>query len=262
MDKFEDTHNPIPVIISILADIASSDEILAITEQSGISIDLSLTMDQQYSNKTRIRAYLPRIMKVFEESDTEKSLHAISTTAQSIIKSYPEKEVEINEKLNRIGWTYNDNEIQPNTDDVTEQYFQKGMVHTAYSQIKKIISTAKHEVTIVDQYIDKSIFELLKNLEFGKSYKVFIVTDTSKKSDFEHEKDLFCKEYQNINITRLNSTDYHDRFICIDKVKLFHLGASIKDAGRKTFMINEIVTDSIRIKIIYGIYEIILENRI
>jgi hypothetical protein len=257
MDKFDDSHNPVPVVLSVLAEIADSDEIIAITEKSGISIDLTLKIDENYSNKTRIRAYLPRLTKVYQSADTEKALHAISTTAQSIIQHYPEKLKEINDRLNRIGWAYIDNEVQPTTDDVTEQYFKKGMVHTAYSQIRKIILTAQDKVIIVDQYVDGTIFELLKNLNPERSFDVFIITDTSKHSDFEHEKNLFCKEHANLNIAMYNSIDFHDRFIIIDDERLFHLGASIKDAGKKSFMINEIVTDNIRVRIISDIKTVI-----
>lgn len=257
MDKFDDSHNPVPVVLSVLAEIADSDEIIAITEKSGIFIDLTLKIDENYSNKTRIRAYLPRLIDVFKCADTEKALHAISTTAQSIIQKYPEKSDEINEKLNRIGWAYIDNEIQPITDNVTELYFVKGMVHSAYSQIKKIISTAHDDIIIVDQYVNGTIFELLKNLNPERSYNVYIITDTGRPSDFEHEKNLFCKEYRKINISTYNSLNFHDRFIIIDKNILFHLGASIKDAGKKSFMINEIVTDDIRSRIISDIIYVI-----
>jgi hypothetical protein len=205
MDNFDDTHNPVPVVLSVLTEIPDSDEIIAITEKSGTFIDLTLKVDENYSNKTRIREYLIRLIDVYKSADTEKALQAISTTAQSIIQKYPEKSNEINERLNRIGWAYIDNEVQPNTDNVTEQYFKKGMVHSAYSQIKRIISTAQDEVIIVDQYVDGTIFELLKNLNHERLYNVFIITDTARRSDFEHEKNLFCKEYTKINISMYNS---------------------------------------------------------
>ncbi|KAF3982543.1 MAG: hypothetical protein HFP81_05405 [Methylococcales symbiont of Hymedesmia sp. n. MRB-2018] len=47
-------------------------------------------------------------------------------------------------------------------------------------------------------------------------------------------------EYQNLSIEEKTTQDFHDRFIIVDKKDTFHIGASIKDAGGKVFMINKI----------------------
>ena len=64
------------------------------------------------------------------------------------------------------------------------------------------------------------------------------------------EKSLFSKQYSNLHIEDKISTDFHDRFLIIDKSYFFHLGASIKDAGRKVFMINKIEDKAISSEVI------------
>lgn len=245
MEYFNDIHNPVPVILSILSEIAKSDEIVHIIQQSGISIDLSLDPEDDYSHTTRIRAYIPRINKVFIESDPMTALHTLTVTSGTIIQHYPEKEDEIRERLKSIGWDYSGGEILPSENSVTELYFSKGLQHSAYVAIREIISNAKFKVTIIDQWIDRTIFELLKTLDSKKEYFIIVITKESKNDDFNHEMILFMKQYTNIKIQISHSNDFHDRFLIIDDECLYHLGASIKDTGKKVSIISKIETNQI-----------------
>ena len=54
---------------------------------------------------------------------------------------------------------------------------------------------------------------------------------------------MFNKQYNNLNV--INTNKVHDRYIIIDKSKLYHLGHSIKDLGKKIFSINELDNNNI-----------------
>jgi len=259
MDNFDNSHNPVPVILSILTGIAKSDEIVQIIQESGISIDLSLSPKDDFSNLTRIRAYIPRIEKVFRATESSEALHTLTVTSGTIIQNYPEKETEIREKLNRIGWDYSNKEILPASNNVTELYFSKGLEHSAYIEIRNIISSTESEIAIIDQWIDKTLFELIKTLNTTTTYKVRIITKEKRNDDFIHEMELFMKQYSNIAITIHYSNYFHDRFIIINNKELYHLGASIKDAGKKAFIISKIETISIINDIIREVKKIIEE---
>jgi hypothetical protein len=147
-------------------------------------------------------------------------------------------QVDIIEKLQKIGWDLIDSVIVPIGSEVIELYFEKGLLHSAYQRIRDIIHGSVKEIYIIDPYIDSSIFELFKCFE---STKLSIKVLTAKTpADYVHEKNLFLKQYTNLTIEEKMTKDFHDRFIIIDKKSTYHLGASIKDAGRKVFMINKI----------------------
>ena len=111
--------------------------------------------------------------------------------------------------------------------------FYEGQIYDAYSLLIDIFNEAKKEIIIIDNYADKSILDMITNL----NVKVIIVT-----KKFNLLKDLDIKKYnkQYHNLKVIYSDKFHDRFIIIDKKVLYHSGASYKDLGNKCFAINKI----------------------
>ena len=114
--------------------------------------------------------------------------------------------------------------------------FYEGQIYDAYSLLIDILSKAKEEVIIIDNYADKSILDMITNL----NVKVIIVT-----KKFNLLKDIDIKKYnrQYHNLKVIYSDKFHDRFIILDKKVLYHSGASYKDLGNKCFAINKIKDD-------------------
>ena len=111
--------------------------------------------------------------------------------------------------------------------------FYEGQIYDAYSLLIDIFKEAKEEIIIVDNYADKSILDMITNL----NVKVTIVT-----RKFNLLKDIDIKKYnrQYHNLKVIYSDKFHDRFIILDKKVLYHSGASFKDLGNKCFAINKI----------------------
>ena len=111
--------------------------------------------------------------------------------------------------------------------------FYEGQIYDAYSLLIDILSKAKEEVIIIDNYADKSVLDMITNL----NVKVIIVT-----RKFNLLKDIDIKKYnrQYHNLKVIYSDKFHDRFIIIDKKVLYHSGASYKDLGNKCFAITKI----------------------
>jgi len=105
-----------------------------------------------------------------------------------------------------------------------------------YSLLIDIFREAKKEIIIIDNYADKSILDMITNL----NVKVIIVT-----KKFNLLKDIDIKKYnrQYHNLKVIYSDKFHDRFIILDKKVLYHSGASYKDLGNKCFAINKIKDD-------------------
>lgn len=115
----------------------------------------------------------------------------------------------------------------------THKLFFDGQIYDAYSLIIDIIKRAKSKITIIDNYIDDSILKMLTK----KHKNVEVVILTSNKSNIQKlDIQKFNKEYPILEVAKTEI--FHDRFIIIDNVELYHLGASIKDLGKKCFAIS------------------------
>ena len=120
-------------------------------------------------------------------------------------------------------------------ENVKQKIFYEGQIWDSYSLIVDIIKKAKKKITIIDNYIDDSILKMLTK----KNKDVEVVILTSSKSNIEKiDIQKFNKEYPTLKVAKTDK--FHDRFIILDNKELYHLGASIKDLGKKCFAINKI----------------------
>jgi len=247
--NFDSTLNPLPIIISTLSSIGNSDIFLDIIHKSGILIDLTLNKKQDYSHKTKIREYLKRLNNTLQKTSENDLLHSLHLLLKNILDKFPEKKAIIEKELLEIGWEIKNTSLSPKNKDVIETFIEPGLVHSAYKSIRDIIEQAQSNIDIIDLYTDESLFEILKIKGGSGNISVRVLTKV-KNDDFDHEKILFNNQYNNISIERKNIIDFHDRFIIIDKKLVYHLGASIKDAGKKAFMMSKIEDDEIKNSVI------------
>lgn len=120
-------------------------------------------------------------------------------------------------------------------ENIKQRVFFEGQIYDAYSVIIDIIKKANKSILIIDNYVDDSILKMLTK----KKSSVEVVILTSNKSNIQNiDIQKFNKEYPILKIAKTNK--FHDRFIVIDSREMYHLGASIKDLGKKCFGINKI----------------------
>ena len=130
-------------------------------------------------------------------------------------------------------------------ENIKQRIFFEGQIYDAYSIIIDIIKKANNKILIIDNYIDDSVLKMLTK----KKNNVEVVILTSNKSNIQNiDIQKFNKEYPILKIAKTNK--FHDRFIVIDNKEMYHLGASIKDLGKKCFGINKIEDVEIINKII------------
>ncbi|MBQ8292724.1 MAG: hypothetical protein IJX78_02810, partial [Bacilli bacterium] len=123
-----------------------------------------------------------------------------------------------------------------------DKIFYNGSFYDAYSLIQDFFEKANEEIIIIDNYIDRTILDRL----VVKKKKVNVIIYTSIKTSRILGSDIeaFNKQY---GLLKVEYTDkVHDRYIIIDKQKLYHVGASIKDLGKKIFSIIESDFNQIR----------------
>jgi len=125
-------------------------------------------------------------------------------------------------------------------ENIKQKIFFKGQIYDAYSLIVDIIKTAKIKILIIDNYIDDTVLKMLTK----KNKDVEVVILTSDKSNIQNiDIQKFNKEYPILKVAKIDK--FHDRFIVIDNKELYHVGASIKDLGKKCFGINKIEDEEI-----------------
>ena len=119
-----------------------------------------------------------------------------------------------------------------------QSIFFDGQIYDAYNLIIDIIKKAKQKILIIDNYIDDSILKMLSK----KNKDVEVVILTSQNSNLNKlDINKFNKQYPILKVAYTNK--FHDRFIVIDNKELYHIGASLKDLGKKCFAISKIEDD-------------------
>ena len=128
------------------------------------------------------------------------------------------------------------NELQKGKkEEFKQKIFFNGQIYDAYSLIVDIIKTAQNKILIIDNYIDDSILKMLAK----KNKDVEVVILTSQNSNIRKlDIQKFNKQYPTLKLAYTNK--FHDRFIVIDNKDLYHIGASLKDLGKKCFAISKI----------------------
>ena len=113
--------------------------------------------------------------------------------------------------------------------------FYEGQIYDAYSLFIDILSKARKEIIIIDNYAGKKLFDIIKNINVNVKIYTENIDNISKEK--------YEKQYNNLEI--INTHIFHDRFIIIDNKVLYHSGASFKDLGKKCFAITKIEDNSI-----------------
>ena len=128
------------------------------------------------------------------------------------------------------------NELQKDKEvKFKQKIFFEGQIYDAYSLIIDLIRTAKNKILIIDNYIDDSILKILSK----KNKNVEVVILTSQKSNLiKLDINKFNKQYPSLKVGKTDK--FHDRFIIIDNKDLYHVGASLKDLGKKCFALSKI----------------------
>ena len=161
--------------------------------------------------------------------DTFVKMRKIISSSLIEQKYINELVIKDNERINLLEESFSKLEEKEKINHI----FYEGQIYDAYSLLIDIFKEAGKEIIIIDNYADKSILDMITNL----NVRVTIVT-----RKFNLLKDIDIKKYnrQYHNLKVIYSDKFHDRFIILDKKVLYHSGASYKDLGNKCFAITKI----------------------
>jgi len=203
----------------------SSSNPYAFTEQ-GVAM-LSAVLRSETAVKMSIQ-----IMKAFVNMR-----HFLIENAQifSRIERVEQKQIETDSKLEQIFSAIESKEIKPK-----QGIFFEGQIFDAYKLLTDIVKSAENSIYIIDNFIDETILTLLTKRKLKVDVKIFTKNITKQ---MQLDVNKYNKQYPKTELLQLDKA--HDRFIVIDKKDVYHLGASLKDLGKKWFAFTKIKNDSI-----------------
>ena len=108
--------------------------------------------------------------------------------------------------------------------------FYDGQIFDAYTFVADLVRSAKKSIILIDNYIDDSVLTLLAKRKKGVSVLIY-TKQISKQLYLDIEK--FNSQFEPLKVKEFKEA--HDRFLIIDENELYHIGASLKDLGKKWF---------------------------
>lgn len=116
-----------------------------------------------------------------------------------------------------------------------QKIFFDGQIFDAFSLLAEIVSQANKSIILIDGYVDIGTLNILSKKK--KAVDVCIYTFSNTKLSAQDITN-FNAQYPKLEVRYTRA--FHDRFLILDNTKVYHIGASLKDAGKKCFGINKI----------------------
>jgi hypothetical protein len=113
--------------------------------------------------------------------------------------------------------------------------FFEGEVFDSSAFVSDLVGSAKHSILLIDNYVDDTVLKLLAKRAEGVTVTIYTRKLTPQ---FTLEADKFNKQHRGLTLQELTTS--HDRFLIIDDTVLYHIGASLKDLGKKWFAFSKI----------------------
>lgn len=167
--------------------------------------------------------------------------------ANKVLKDYLLKGYAINQRMDKIENDVHYLKEKVNEFDLqivtslppNEGIFFNGQVFDAYIFVATLIKTAEKSIILIDNYVDETVLSILAKRKSGVQATIY----TSKLTK-QVKIDLRKHNQQYPKIELKTFTKSHDRFLIIDKKTVYHIGASLKDLGKKWFAFSIIDFDA------------------
>ena len=141
--------------------------------------------------------------------------------------------IETDLKFEHIFKALEDKDIKPD-----KGIFFDGQIFDAYTFVADLIRQAEKSIVLIDNYVDDTILTLFSKRKAGTEFKIY-THQISKQLALDIKK--FNAQHEAIEVLELKLA--HDRFLIIDNTELYHIGASLKDLGKKWFAFSKMNTE-------------------
>lgn len=163
--------------------------------------------------------------------------------ANTILKEYMLKGYAINQRIEQLEKTVAlhsekiDFFVRTSLPPV-EGIFFDGQIFDAYKFATDLIKTARKSLLLIDNYVDESVLLMLSKRNPGVSATIYTQKITPQ---LQLDLDKHNDQYPPINIRTYRNS--HDRFLIVDDKEVYHIGASLKDLGKKIFAFSKLEID-------------------
>mgnify|MGYP000569668241 FL=1 len=164
--------------------------------------------------------------------------------ANTILKEYMLKGYAINQRIEQLEKTVAlhsekiDFFVRTSLPPV-EGIFFDGQIFDAYKFATDLIKTARKSLLLIDNYVDESVLLMISKRNPGVSATIYTQKITPQ---LQLDLDKHNDQYPPINIRTYRNS--HDRFLIVDDKEVYHIGASLKDLGKKMFAFSKLEIDS------------------
>lgn len=120
------------------------------------------------------------------------------------------------------------------TPETTQKVFFDGQLFDAFSLLVELVQKAQREIVLIDGYVDVTTLNILAKKATGVATSVHTLPSARLT---QADISTFNSQYPTLTVRRTSS--FHDRFLILDDLAGYHIGASLKDAGKKCFAITK-----------------------
>ena len=160
--------------------------------------------------------------------------------ANSVLKDYLLKGYSINKRLSELERT-----VAQHTEKIdffvrtalppVEGIFYNGQIFDAYKFATDLVKSARRSIVLIDNYVDETVLLMLSKRSVGVSATIYTQRITQQ---LQLDLDRHNSQYPPIDIRTYR--DSHDRFLIVDETDVYHIGASLKDLGKKMFAVSKL----------------------
>lgn len=160
--------------------------------------------------------------------------------ANSVLKDYLLKGYSINKRLSELERT-----VAQHTEKIdffvrtalppVEGIFYNGQIFDAYKFATDLVKSARRSIVLIDNYVDETVLLMLSKRSVGVSATIYTLRITQQ---LQLDLDRHNSQYPPIDIRTYR--DSHDRFLIVDETDVYHIGASLKDLGKKMFAFSKL----------------------
>lgn len=160
--------------------------------------------------------------------------------ANSVLKDYLLKGYSINKRLSELERT-----VAQHTEKIdffvrtalppVEGIFYNGQIFDAYKFATDLVKSARRSIVLIDNYVDETVLLMLSKRSVGVSATIYTQRITQQ---LQLDLDRHNSQYPPIDIRTYR--DSHDRFLIVNETDVYHIGASLKDLGKKMFAFSKL----------------------
>lgn len=160
--------------------------------------------------------------------------------ANSVLKDYLLKGYSINKRLSELERT-----VAQHTEKIdffvrtalppVEGVFYNGQIFDAYKFATDLVKSVRRSIVLIDNYVDETVLLMLSKRSVGVSATIYTQRITQQ---LQLDLDRHNSQYPPIDIRTYR--DSHDRFLIVDETDVYHIGASLKDLGKKMFAFSKL----------------------